>query len=130
MTVGVVQIAGVALIAAVLILCLRELRATAALPLRIGSGLLLLGASLTLYAPVIGRLRGLFAMAGAADYATPILRATGIALIAEFAASVCRDLGENTVASGVLLFAKMEILVLCLPLVDQVLEIAKELLNF
>ena len=72
----------------------------------------------------------LFAMAGAADYATPILRATGIALIAEFAASVCRDLGENTVANGVLLFAKMEILVLCLPLVDQVLEIAKELLNF
>lgn len=127
---GVVQIAGVALIAAVLILCLRELRATAALPLRVGAGLLLVGTALALYAPVIGRIQGLFSMADAAEYATPILRATGIALIAELTASICRDLGENTLASGVLLFAKMEILVLCLPLVDRVLEIAKELLNF
>ena len=58
-----------------------------------------------------------------------LIRALGIALICELCALFCRDLGEQSVASGVLLFGKLEILVLCLPLVDKVLEIAKELLQ-
>ena len=127
---GVLQITGVALLAAMLILCVRELRATMALPIRLAATLLMISASILLYGPVVERLRTLFSLAGAGEYATPILRATGIALICEFAASICRDLGENTLGSGVLLFGKLEILVLCLPLVDAVLEIAKELLKF
>jgi len=128
--VSIVQIAGVGILSAALILCLRELRATFALPARLAAALLLFGAALLLYVPVLERIRSLLSLSGGADYATPILRAAGIALICEFTASFCRDLGENTVANGVLLFGKMEILVLSLPLVDGVLEIAKELLKF
>ena len=80
--------------------------------------------------PVVERMRALFSLANGADLATPVLRATGIALIAELTASLCRDLGEGSVADVVLLFGKLEILVLCLPLIDDVLEIAKELLKF
>ena len=127
---GIVQIAGVALLSVGLILCLKELKTTFALPARLAATLLLFGAALFLYVPVLERLRTLFSLSGTVDYATPILRAAGIALICELTACFCRDLGENTVASGVLLFGKMEILVLCLPLLDGVLEIAKELLNF
>lgn len=127
---GIVQIAGVGLLSAALILCLRELRATFALPTRLAVTLFLFGAALVLYVPVLERIRALFSLSEATDYATPILRAAGIALICEFTATFCRDLGENTVANGVLLFGKMEILVLCLPLVDGVLDIAKELLKF
>jgi len=126
---GILQISGVALLAVMLILCVRELCATMALPVRLAAILTLLGASILFYLPVIERLRSLFTLSGADTYATPILRATGIALICEFAASFCRDLGENTLAGGVLLFGKLEILVLCLPLIDEVLEIAKELLK-
>ena len=127
---GIVQIAGIALLSVVLILCVRELRASLALPARLSAVLVLTGAALLLYAPVLERIRALFSLSGAADYATPILRATGIALICEFTAGICRDMGEGTVASGVQLFGRIEILVLCLPLVDTVLEIAKELLSF
>lgn len=127
---GIVQIAGVALLCVALILCLKELRATLAFPARLAATLLLFGAALALYIPVLDRIRVLFALSDAVDFATPILRAAGIALICEIAASFCRDLGENTVANGVLLFGKLEILVLSLPLLDDVLEIAKELLKF
>ena len=85
---------------------------------------------MALYLPVVERMRALFSLADGSDLATPVLRATGIALIAELTASFCRDLGEGSVADGVLLFGKLEILVLCLPLIDAVLEIAKELLKF
>ena len=127
---GIVQISGAALLCVAVILCLKELRATLALPARLTAMLVLFGAALALYVPVMERIRLLFSLSGAADYATPLLRAAGIALICEIAVSFCRDLGENTVANGVLLFGKLEILVLCLPLVDDVLEIAKELLKF
>lgn len=127
---GIVQIAGVAILSVALILCLKELKATFALPARLAAALLLFGAALVLYVPVLERLRVLFSMSDTADYATPILRSVGIALVCEFTAGFCRDLGETTVAGGVLLFGKMEILVLCLPLIDKVLEIAKELLKF
>lgn len=127
---GVLQVAGIGILAVMLILCVKELKGSLAPPLRLASSLLLLGAAVLLYVPVVERIRTLFSMAGATDYATPVLRATGIALICELSASFCRDLGENTVANGILLFGKLEILVLSLPLVDAVLEIAKELLKF
>jgi hypothetical protein len=127
---GIVQIAGLALLCVALILCLKEMRASLAFPARLAAAILLFGAALALYIPVLERIRALFSLSGAVDFATPILSAAGIALICELTASFCRDLGENTVANGVLLFGKLEILVHCLPLVDDVLEIAKELLKF
>ena len=127
---GIVQIAGLALLCVALILCLKEMRASLAFPARLAAAILLFGAALALYIPVLERIRALFSLSGAVDFATPIVSAAGIALICELTASFCRDLGENTVANGVLLFGKLEILVLCLPLVDDVLEIAKELLKF
>lgn len=124
------QVAGCALLAVMLILVLRELRPGFAPPVRLAATLVLTGAALLLYAPVVLRIHTLMEGSGAAAYATPLLRALGIALICELTASFCRDLGENTVAQGVQLFGKLEILVLALPLVDQILEIAKELLQY
>lgn len=127
---SIFQVAGVGILSVMLILCVKEMRSTLAPPLRLASTLLLFGAAMLLYLPAVERIRALFSLAGASDYATPVLRATGIALICELSATFCRDLGENTVANGILLFGKLEILVLSMPLVDMVLEIAKELLKF
>ncbi len=127
---SILQIAGCALLAVMLLLTLRELRPTFAPPVRLAATLVLVGASLALYAPVLTRIQALLSVTEAAEYASVVLRALGIALICELTASFCRDLGENTVAEGVQLFGKLEILVLSLPLVDKVLEIAKELLQY
>ena len=126
----ITAVAGAALLCVILILTLRELRASLALPARLAATLMLVGAALALLAPILLRVRELFVLAGEPEYATVILRATGIALICELTASFCRDLGEGTVAEGVLLFGKLEILVLCLPLMNAVLDVAKELLQF
>ena len=126
---GVVQVAGIGLLAAFAILLVREMRPSFASPLRLCATLLLLGVAMALYLPILARVQTLFSLSAPA-YAEPLLRGVGIALICEITASFCRDLGENGVAAGVQTFGKLEILVLSLPLVDDVLEIAKELLNF
>ena len=127
---GVMQVAGCALLCAVAILLLRELRPALAPPARLAATLLLTGAAFALYAPILGRINALVAITDAATYASIILRALGIALICELCAQLCRDLGEGGLAVGVSLFGRLEILLLSLPLIDQILEIAKELLEF
>ena len=127
---GVMQLAGCALLCATVILLLRELRPAFAPPARLAATLLLAGAALTLYAPVLERINALVTATNATDYAAIILRALGIALICELCAQLCRDLGEGSLAAGVSLFGRLEILLLSLPLIDQILEIAKELLRF
>ena len=127
---GAVELSGVALLSVMMILLLREWRPAMAVPLRLGVVLLLTVAAVGLFVPVVSRVRALLSFAPEGALTAPLLRAAGVALLTELTASFCRDLGENTVANGVLLFGKLEILVLSLPLLDDVLEIAKELLKF
>ena len=119
------QAAGIALLAVLAILLIKELRPSLAPPVRLGATLCFFGAAIPLYVLILGRVEALFSVSGAADYATPLLRAAGVAMICEITASICRDLGENGVADGVRLLGRLEILVLCLPLVDEVLDVAK-----
>ena len=126
---GILQAAGIALLASMTILLLRELRAAAAPPVRLVTTLVLFGAALLLYAPVLTRIETLFSLSDSGTLGGAVLRATGIGLVCEFSAAFCRDLGENTVAQGVLLFGKLEILVLALPLIDDLTKIVGELLK-
>ena len=127
---GVVQLSGLALLAVMLMLFLRELRPAMLPPVRLCAILVLIGAALALYAPVLSRIQALLSASGAEEYVDVILRALGIALICELTAIFCADLGEQGVAQGVRTFGKLEILVLSLPLLDKILEMAKELLQY
>ena len=124
------SLSGLALLAAMLILFLRELRPCFVPPVRLAATMILIGAALALYAPVLLRIESLFSQTGSGEYMDCVLRALGIALVCELTATFCRDLGETTLAEGVQLFGKLEILVLSLPLLDKVLEMAKELLQY
>ena len=124
------QLCGVALVGGMLMLFLKELRPAMLPPLRLAVSLLVLGTALALYAPILNRVQELLQSTGVGEYADVLLRALGIALICELTAILCEDLGEPSVARGIQIFGKLEILVLSLPLVDKVLELAKELLQY
>ena len=124
------QILGIALLFSMLLLLLKELRAPLVLPVRLACSVLLFGTVLLLCAPILQHVQALLAQTGATEYAAPLLRGVGIALLCELTALFCRDLGEGTLALGVESFGKLEILLLCLPLIAKILELAKELLEF
>jgi hypothetical protein len=127
---SVIQFAGCAVLSAALLLLLRTLSPTLAPPVRAVALALLVGGALAFFHPVIGAMQELLSLAGGEAPAEVLLRATGVALVTELAAMLCRELGEGGIAEGVLLFGKLEILVLSLPFISAVLEIAKELLKF
>ncbi|MGI9951529.1 stage III sporulation protein AD [Moorellaceae bacterium AZ2] len=61
-------------------------------------------------------------------YLTTVLKIIGIAYVGEFGAQVCRDAGENAVASKVEMAAKVLIMVLAIPIIVAILESIVKLL--
>ncbi len=62
-----------------------------------------------------------------ADYAAVMLKGLGVALITRICASVCRETGRTGIAEYVELAGRLEILLLCLPLMSRILSAAAEL---
>lgn len=66
---------------------------------------------------------------GVSEYVGCVMRAVGVALLSRLCSDVCRDCGEPTLAGGVELAAKLEILLLSLPLIRRIIDFAKEMIN-
>ena len=62
------------------------------------------------------------------SYAVILLKALGIAYISAFTAELCKSAGEGMLASAAVLAGKGELILLSLPLISRLLEIAAELL--
>ena len=97
--------------------------------LRVGILLVFGFAALTAVTPAITYLTRLGENAGVGGYLETLLKALGIAILTQYAAEICRECGENGAASGVELTGKIEILLLCLPLIDEILAMANRLLS-
>ena len=97
--------------------------------LRVGMVLLFGFAALTAVTPALTYLTHLGETAGVTPYAEVLLRALGIALLTQYAAEICRECGEGAAASGVEMTGKIEILLLALPLIDEILSLASNLLS-
>ena len=108
---------------------LRQWKGDWVLLLRLAMILALGATALSAAAPLIRYLQSIPSLAGFTDYAEPLLKALGIGMLTQVCADVCRDCGESGVANGVELLGKVEILLLCLPLIHHLLEVAQELLS-
>ena len=87
------------------------------------------GLLLSMSTPLIDFLRELGELGGISEQTTLLLRALGIALLAQVAAQICRECGEAAIAEAVELTAKVELLLLCIPLMNELLTLARELLS-
>ena len=86
-------------------------------------------AVVTAATPLISYLSDLTGMGGISQYATVLMKALGIAVLTQCCSEICRECGENGAASGVELTGKVEILLLCLPLINEILSAAEKLLT-
>ncbi|MBQ9784735.1 MAG: hypothetical protein IJW29_04460 [Clostridia bacterium] len=100
------------------------------LPLvRVGFILLFATAFLLAAEPLFSFVRRLCAENAVGEYVEILFKALGIALVSEICASICRESGEGGIASGVELVGKLEILLLCVPMMENILGLAKSLLE-
>jgi len=118
------QIVGLALTATMIIILVRQSRGSEAallISLVVGATIFLL--LLDRIGTVIRVLADLSQRAGINQfYLNTVLKIIGIAYVAEFGSQVCRDAGENAIASKVELAAKVLIMVLAIPIIVAILE--------
>lgn len=123
------QICGIAILCAVSALLLRVKSSEFATLLRVAGILLIVGMILWMTQDVLASFDGVLDSGALGEYATVMLKAIGIALLCSTCGNICRDCGENTLASGVEIAGNLMILSLSLPLIEEILGYAAELLS-
>ena len=80
--------------------------------------------------PIVDKMEDLISTTGIqAEYTSILLKTLGICFLTQFSADSCKDAGESAMASKVELAGKIFIIVIALPLFEQVAKIALDLIN-
>ncbi len=98
-------------------------------PMKLATAILFVSLLLSLASPLFTYLRRLMETTAAKPYAEILLRALGVAVLTEVAGGICRECKEGTVGGFVEMAGRLEILILCLPLMEEILESVRGLLS-
>jgi len=127
----IVQVVGVGLVATILILVLKEYHPEIAFQIAIAAGVILILLVIGYIVEIIQAVTEVALDAGMeVMYLQVLLRIIAVAYLAEFAAQVCRDAGEGSIASKIELAAKVIILVMAVPIITSVMESILSLLPY
>ncbi|HIY33967.1 MAG TPA: stage III sporulation AC/AD family protein [Candidatus Eubacterium faecigallinarum] len=125
-----IKIAGFVLISLLLILFLKETKREFSIILAAACGIILF---VTVADDLYDIATKIYDLSTQADnintYISLMMRILGISLIAQFVADLCRDSGENALASQTETASKVLILIMTLPLFETVINIVTGLLK-
>ncbi len=120
------QICGAAIAAVMLILIIKQSKSEF-------SPLVSLAVCLIIFSAAAGILFTVFSWISSLDlgqafspYLSAMAKALGIALITQTTAEICKDSGESAIAGRIEMLGRAEILILSLPLVKELLQLAGE----
>lgn len=123
-------IIGIALIAMILCVLLKGYRPEYSVFLSLTAGILILLMTLDALVPVMETLTELIEISGQGREAfTILLKALGVCFITQLASDACKDAGEGAIASKVELAGKVVILLLAMPLFEQIIGVATSLMT-
>ena len=94
----------------------------------LGGGVFLCLSLLPSVRVLVSEMRALGEHAGG-EYVSVLLRAMGVGYVVQTGASVCRDVGETTLAERLELCGKTEILVMTVPYLVELISMAEKLLS-
>jgi stage III sporulation protein AD len=93
------------------------------------AGVLIFGYVIKGISPFVSFLKTAASETGSEGYFLLMLKAMAISLCCRMSADICRDCGENGLASRVELAGKFGIVLISLPIVRALFEIAKDMLG-
>lgn len=121
------RICGLALVAVIAFSAVRLWGRDFEIPMKLTAAVVFGGLLCGMARPLLLWVREMLEAGAAADYARLLLSAVGIAALTGVCAEICRDCREPTVASYVETAGRLEILLLCIPLIREILASVAEL---
>ena len=125
----IVKIIGVGLIALIIIVVIRQYKPEFTMYVSIIAGAIILFLVLDKVTGIITLLTSLSKKTGInSENLSILLKITGIAILTEFAVSICKDAGETAIASKVDLGGKVIIISMSIPILSALLEIIMKII--
>lgn len=119
----VIKIIGVGLIALIIIIIIKQYRPEFTIYVSIAAGVIILLLIVDKLTAIINLLTSLANRTSINnEFLTLLIKITGIAILTEFASSICKDSGETAIASKVDIGGKVIIIALSIPIISSLLE--------
>lgn len=125
----IVKIIGVGLVALIIIVILKQYRPEFAMYVSLSAGVIIFVLIFTKLSGIIEILKNLSSKAAINNqFIALLIKITGIAILTEFAVSVCKDTGETAIANKVDLGGKVIIMSMSIPIMCSLLETIVQIL--
>ncbi|MBO5413618.1 MAG: stage III sporulation protein AD [Clostridia bacterium] len=125
----IIKIIGIGLISLIIIIILKQYRPEFTIYVSIIAGVLIITLSMDKLAGIINILTTLSNNTGInSEYLGILLKITGIAILTEFAVSICNDAGESAIATKIDLGGKIIIISISIPIIVALLELIVKIL--
>ena len=125
----VIKIIGIGLISLVIITIVKQYKPEFTIYISLIAGCLILAIAFDKLADVINLLTNLANRSSInGSFITLLLKITGIAILTEFAVSICKDAGENAIANKMDIGGKIMIVAVSVPIISNLLEIVTKIL--
>ena len=125
----IIKIRGIALIALIIIILLKQYKPEFVLYVSLIAGALILFLVIDELTGIVKLIQSIADKASInSQFLSILLKITGIAFLSEFAVSICKDSGEAAIASKVELGSKIIIISMSIPIISTLLEIILKIL--
>ena len=98
----IIKIIGIGFIAVIIIIILKQYKPEFAIYVSLAAGILILGMTFDTISQIVGVINDYTNKASINNkFVIVLLKITGIAILAEFATSICKDAGESAIATKI-----------------------------
>lgn len=126
---SVVKIIGIGLVALIIIIIIKQYKPEFAIYISIIAGIIILYMILDEFKNIISLLQTITTKSGInSQFLSLLLKITGIALLTEFAISICKDARESAIASKIEIGSKVVVISMSIPIISGLLEVILKLL--
>lgn len=125
---SVVKIIGVAAVGLCAVLTVKGIMPSMAVFVSVSCSVIILGICMSEMKGFIGYYYDLCRDSGYGEYFSVMLKGLGVALLTQMGSELCRDSGEELLASRIEFAGKIEILLISLPLVKSLIALSRNIL--
>ena len=125
----IIKIIGIAFIAVIIIVILKQYRPEFAIYASIIAGVLILTLASGTLSGIINMINSISSKTNInSDFLVILIKITGIAILTEFAVSICKDSGESAIASKVDTGGKVIIISMSIPIINALIDTVVKIL--
>lgn len=124
------RICAIGIVFAIVCILIKNFRNEFLVPVRVGSVILIFSLSLAMLVPILSFIGGIVDKLGANEYIEVMLKALAIAYITNISSDICKDCGEGSIATGIEIAGKIEMILISLPLINKIIMVSQELISW